>query len=728
MYFLTCAALVIIATVMGFAVLVMLPQAYRKEHPETILFLAPAAGMTAAAVLCYCTVLAFNGLTIVAYVPPLILGVIGSGIIWRNGLSRTTPQFILLAILTLLIAGFPFRNHLAPPDVDSQFFGLLAALMKSGAGFPRTELWPALGAEHFFSATAGSETLVAMLSSTSGIDIARSLVLICMCWIVTTVLTAWPLARTILSERPPVLAFVVLPLVLNSAYNNEYGDGSYARTAATAVTMLIAMLASTKRERAPRIYILIGLAHGATFYLHYRLFIWNTAVLAVWMAVELFIARAQLKAQIKRLALIPLASAICVLPIVARIVPQLGSYLDAHTGGAELFRQRHGLTAAFLWQHFLQFNGTAVLLFMLAGCAAALAYAIRQPQMLPKEPVRFGAAYLATMLFFCIDPLVVVVLPFTYNLLYSQSAVSSNFSAAKVIFGTVVVCAAYDLLKHATVKQRLVALGGLVVAVGALALSGLFVAVDRFAPEIGRKAVIYLPAFVAEFPNVNRISIIYSAIALSAASLTIIAGFGLVRSIRFPTVVCFGLALIIFSHEMRHTPYVPARLDSSEREAYLWLRDNTVVADTLVLSPPVLELHFWTSEMLDRNASRYFAAGERPQIFSLDWLTVVAERAAIFSRGTFLMFFTGTFLTLRGSNPDFESLDWAYWNSDRPEGMAILDRYRISHLYVPATLARRMGRDLVANPNLELVHKSPVMPAEGASNEIYRVRHERATR
>src|SRR5262249_9619637 len=168
----------------------------------------------------------------------------------------------------------------------------------------------------------------------------------------------------------------------------------------------------------------------------------------------------------------------------------------------------------------------------------------------------------------------------------------------------------------------------------------------------------------------------------------------------------------IFSHEMRHTPYVPASLDRNEREAYLWLRDNTVAVDTLVLSPPAMPLHFWTSEMLDRNASRYFAAGERPPIISLslDWLAVVAERAAIFSRGTHRMFYAGMFLTLRGSNPDFESLDWAYWNSDRPEGMAILDRYRISHLYVPATLASRMGGDLAANPNLELVHKSPVMP------------------
>src|SRR5262249_28559415 len=227
--------------------------------------------------------------------------------------------------------------------------------------------------------------------STTGIDIARSLILISMCWIVTTVLAAWPLARTILSERPPVLAFVVLPLVLNSAYNFEYGGGSYTRTAAAAVTMLIAMLASTKRERAPRVYILIGLAHGATLYLHYRLFIWNTAVLAVWMASELVVGRAQLKAQIKRLALIPLASAICVLPVVARIVPHLGSYLDVNGGGAEMFRRNHGLTAAFLWQLFLQFNGVAVPLFMLAGCAAALAYAIRQPQMLPKEPMRFGA-------------------------------------------------------------------------------------------------------------------------------------------------------------------------------------------------------------------------------------------------------------------------------------------------------------------------------------------------
>jgi hypothetical protein len=716
MYFLTCAALLIIATVMGFAVLLMLPPACRKEHPETILFLAPAAGTTAAAVLGYCTVLAFNDLTIVAYVPPLVLGIIGCGVIWRNGLSRNAPQFFLLAISALLIAGFPFRNHLAPPDVDSQLFGLLAALMKSGAGFPRTELWPALGVEHFFSATAGSETLVAMLSSITGIDIARSLILICICWVVATVLAAWPLARTILSERPPALAFVVLPLALNSAYNWEYGDGSYARTAATAVTMLIATLASTRGERAQRVYMLIGLAHGATLYLHYRLFIWNTAVLAVWMAVELIVARAQLKTEVKRLVLIPLASAICVLPIVARIVPQLGSYVDVHGGGAELFRQRHGLPAAFLWQYFVQFNGVAVPLFMLAGCAAALAYAMRRPQMLPWEPVRFGTAYLATMLFFCVDPLVVLVLPFTHSLLYSQMAVISNFSAAKVIFGTVVVCAAYDLLKHATVKQRLVALGGLVVAVTALA------------PEIGRKLVIYLPAFVAEFPSANGTDVIYSAIALSAASLTIIAGLGLVRSVRFPTVACFGFALIIFSHQMKHTIYIPGFLDRSEREAYLWLRDNTVVADTLVLSPPVLKLHFWATEMFDRNASRYFAAGERPRIISLNWLPVVAERAAIFSHGTFTMFFSGMFLTLRGSNPEFERLDWAYWNSDRPEGMAILNRYRISHLYVPAMLARRMGSDLAANPNLELVHKSPVVLAEGAANEIYRVRHESTTR
>ena len=86
------------------------------------------------------------------------------------------------------------------------------------------------------------------------------------------------------------------------------------------------------------------------------------------------------------------------------------------------------------------------------------------------------------------------------------------------------------------------------------------------------------------------------------------------------------------------------------------------------------------------------------------------------------MAYSGVFLQASGSKMDYARLDWAFWNHNDPEAMAVMRRHYVTHLYVPALLALIMEVDLAANPELERVFASSPSDAFKTPNLIYRIR------
>jgi hypothetical protein len=713
MYLLICFGLVLTAAVMGLGLLLLLPSSLRREPAHRRLFLAPAAGATVAAMLVYWTVVLANGLTWFSAVPVAVLIALGAyslGRHWRAEVRPSLIPFVLSAAALTVLVALPFRNHLAPPDVDAQLFGFLSSLMKGSFGFPMSTMWPGLDAERYFVATAGSDALTAGVSAVLGLDLARSLIVVAMLWVVSTLLAAVPLAQAIVGDRSPLLLAAIVPLTMNAAFIWEYGDGAYARAAAAAPTMLIAaLLAMPSGFRSQGSYALIGIVHGATVYLLYRVFLWNSLVLAAWAIIEIVRARAKPAGQLRLMLWAPVAGAVCVAPLAFWVASHASAYGAAHGSAADLFREKHELSNAFLWANALRFHGLLVPLVALSGCAIVAIKAMQAPTWLRWEAIRVGAAFLAATLFFSIDRLVLFVLPFTYGVLYSQMAVISNWAVPKLVFGAVAICALYDFLQRATVSKR--------ISIALLTLAGVL----ALLASIGSDALVRLAAFARDLPDISGTEIAYAVLALAAATVIGLACLVTVRTAKLPALLCLCAILGMTAHELLTSKFNYSYLEREEREAYLWLRDNTAQAGTIVLTPATVEL---TPERRAQNARRYFPDSVPPPVYSLHWLPVVSERAAIFHRGTMTMQLTGMFLPIRGGNPDFEQLDWAFWNLDRPQARAVARTYRVSHVYVPALFGRMMAADLAANPGLELVHESAIVAAFSAPNRIYRLRQE----
>jgi hypothetical protein len=705
LFLLGVAVFVLICTLAGFAFLPLMPRAYRTEALNQYWFMAPAAGATAMAASTLCAVVVVNGLGIWASLPTVVLLVAGTIAFvrnWRGGLSRGALRFYGLAAVVVLLAGLPFRYHIAPPDVDPHLFGLSSMLIKSPFGFPLTDMWPGLGTQYLFVPAVAGDTLPAGLSAIFAIDISVAMVLAAVAWVVVAMLAAVPIADAILGRRPALLSLVALAFVFSSGLIWEYGDGAYARAAAVAPTMLIAALCSiSPRLRSAGLFVLIGLIHGMTLYLLYRVFIWNTFILAVWMAIEAHRGGWQVK-EIRRLLLIPLFSALAIVPLLIWTYVLVGIDFFSGREHITLFVTKHTMPVRQLVHDFFRFNGLLMAIVVVLGVFAARATFRRQDAA--SDPLRFGFASFAGV-FFCFDGLVLWVFPFTYGFLYSQMAVISNFAVLKLIFGATLLAWGYDWI--ASGKERAT---GRVLVVAAAALATAAASLAARAILMDHYDILY--GVLDTQLSYYRIGVVVALACLLYAAVN-------VRRERAALFGCLAVVAIAFSHEMILGRFNEPYLVREERSAYRWLKQNTSATDTIVLSPANNELD---RSIRDRNAARFFKPGERPLLHSLGWLPVVSERAAIFNRAVLLLDHSGLFEKKKGENPDFERLDWAFWNLDDPAALEIIEKYHVTHIYVPPVIQPAVGKTFETNPNLRLVFTSVLNPAYGGPAQIFEVR------
>jgi len=487
----------------------------------------------------------------------------------------------------------------------------------------------------------------------------------------------------------------------------EYGDGSYARAAALAPTIAVAALLSQGHTGLGRGGLaIVGVMHGATAYLLYRVFLWNTMALVIWGGLVTFRSREAWKATLTDLLHLPLSAVVVVLPIAISVWSRWSVYASVHLEGTPLFASKHSLTFAQLfaygeYTHSYAMGGVALL-----GFCYGLVPMLQRQSPGWTDAFLSGVAFTASMLFFSADRLVMAVLPFTANLLYSQMAIISNWSVTKLVGGLVSFCAVADVLTPRRYRVR---------AVAWFTLAGVW---GWLGQSVWAEGTARWPAFIRLLPDTSGVEFVYAWLAwlVAAAGLSVAPVFA--RRPAFVTLLILSAAATLMAADIRVGRFNYPYLSSDEVDAYGWLRDNTNSSTTMVLTPASLEL---PQDVRAANAARYFGGGEVPLIYPLGWLPVISERSSIFSRAVFTSTLSGVHMTVSGSSPDLERLDWAFWNLDTEEAEALLRRHGITHVYLPAFYARLMKPQLDVIPYLSLVHESVLSDGFKFPNLVYAV-------
>ncbi len=583
MLLLHSVAVVLLGLWPGLAVLTLWPADHRERLGAWWWALAPAAGLSVVAMLVYAMVLLENGLTWHAAVVPLMLAVVGVvhavRLPGRTALSALALTMVGTAI-TVGITGFPFRNHLVPPGVDAQLFGLLASLLKRNGGFPLTQFHGAWDATYLFAASAGSEAFVAGYSEVTGWPLGVTLVTVAVAWVSAALLAAAVFVRTLIGHRSAWLVLAVLPFGMSAAFVWEYGDGSYARAAAAAPTMVLLALMAQVHRPSRASSIVLGVIHAATAFLLYRVFLWNSLAIAVWAGVLMWRHQSDLKRVVLDVGAAMAACVICLLPMLLAVVARLDLYAGVHGAGTPLFAEKHALTWTQLIRYGEYVHGWLGPSVVVLGCVVAAVGMVLTRLRLDGGAIRAGMAFTVAMAFFANDRLVLTLLPFTTNLLYSQMAIIANWSPTKLLGGVAVACLVNDLAVNGGVMARL----GLVAAGGA--------AWYWLGPEIQVSAVAAWPAFRESWPSMDSggTEFIYSWATWGIAAVCGVGALLLSFERRGATwLVLCGLFLVAAS-EFRVARFNYAYLSSDEHEAYVWLREQTPPRGTLVLTASTMEL------------------------------------------------------------------------------------------------------------------------------------------
>lgn len=174
------------------------------------------------------------------------------------------------------------------------------------------------------------------------------------------------------------------------------------------------------------------------------------------------------------------------------------------------------------------------------------------------------------------------------------------------------------------------------------------------------------------------ISLVFLILALLSISL-----FLFVKNI--PDTKKYILISIIFlysSNEFRLARFNYPYITPGDREAFLWLRENTSQDTTLVLSQSIHDL----SEKEEVENFQPKNGRQRSNNFSYSyyWLSVISERYSVFNRGNFLDRHLHTTIPLSGSDPDLLKLDWAFFNMDKATSCEIMKANKVTHVYFEA--------------------------------------------
>lgn len=584
---------------------------------------------------------------------------------------RLRPLVIWIVGLTIVV-GTPFVFHLAPPDVDSMAFTYFAFLMKSGLGFPVSQPWLAGFSEKAILASDANSNMTVLVSLVTASDLALSALTMACVWVVLTLLMGLALIRRLLTGAPTFLAAVALLFVFNRAFIWEYGDSSYARVPATLAMFVVFFLCVNEKIRRTRLtWAMVGFVHGILLYYHYRLFIWHTVILGVWL-IDGWIRDRGPRRWHRIVA--PFVSALVVAPLIIALLSRYSNTAIHKT--SPLFSAKHAMSNEVLWGFVVRFQGYVMLVICLVGAALVILY--RPIKSRANEAAfRFGTIHFLVMVFFCFDPLVLWVAPWSFNYLYSQMAILSNFSIPKLIMGTAVLSALANKIELT-----------LVMTVGLLVASSYL---------LWREIELRLPKFKFQFTN-HGTELWYSFLCLLGA-LILLAAFSRLRRSAL-VAAAFGLA--IGSNEFVEARFNYPYLAPGDREVFEWLRKNTDFKTTLVLNYSAIDL----DEKLEiKNLEGVLPKGNYRSDYRTHWLPVISERASVFHRVNIVnRFAVGNFQTLGGSEPEFEQLDYAYWRLNESQSCEVIRRNRITHVYTTSFTRKATHAD--QSPCLKLEYES----------------------
>jgi hypothetical protein len=700
---------------MGFALFGFFPEEYRKEHAQEFLYISPGLGGLTFGALAYIFLIFNNTLNFSILLVAVALVFVG---LWQvrkyyrhAALKRELKFFITFSLLIIVISGFPFLNHIAPPDVDAMFFSYISFLIKTNRGFPLTNLWPNFNSLKYFVPTAANANIVAMFSGVTNVDLALASLYFAVFWVTATLLIATTLIRRIVPSLASMLVLLCLLFAFNSAFIWEYGDGAYSRVPGTCAVLLIAYLCSKLAEYdSKKSFLLIGVVHAFTLYFHYRLFIWNSVILAVWMIYYVWQSRKSLEAL--RTLLIPVTSCLFALPLLICNLPVIHKIITTSAVVAtEVFNVKHQLSSSDLFHQFLRFQGWILHSLTVIGMLIYFVKSVRKKER--NSLLDFAMIYYCVMLFFCFDTLVLSIFPFTYNILYSQMAIISNFSLSKLVFGTYLTSELLKRLESSTIRDRYVIFSVLAICVAIWCLILIRLISDN--PWVFKG----LKLFLQFLPNTFGTEYVYAIVALACSVVLFGRSFFFIRKEQFALLCVCAWILLLASYEMSNSRFNYPYLTSEDKEAYLWFKSHSNAKTTLILTASTRDI---SNDREIKNALSVFPHGNRPTHWGLHWLPVVSERASVFSRAQMVIRINPVFLNIKGRDPEFEDLDWAYWHPENPRSLEILYRNHITHIFFPARFHQRLSSKLETNSHLREVYESqPIEDFRGATAAIYEV-------
>lgn len=585
-----------------------------------------------------------------------------------------------------LIASAPLALHLAPPDVDAAAYGFYSFLIKSGQNMPYINPW---GITHSFKALippTGLEYLVALFSKITNIDLAKSLIIVACSSVSAVILIGFSISYKLISllSAPLWILFASIPLILNRAYIWEYGDGSFNRVPATVGIFLCAILVSqVSKSKKWQPALLLGFFNGIILYFHYRFFIWNCAILIFWFVYK---AIASKKINFSNVFLFLITTLLTIAPLLWQRKDIFYQVLSFHKPG-DMIPLKHELSWVSLLDDLLRFQGVGAIFVLCLG----LLVAVRNWKKID-DLIKYGCVSLIMLIFFSIDKLVLFLLPFTYNFLYSQVAIIYNNSIPKIILGIYLFSLLFFALNNSDNtlnKSKIFKYIRVII---------LFSALTFFSYELFREFLITPPIF---FWRITLcVSLAFLIFALLSATLTLF-----IKNIK--DITKYTLITIIFlysSNEFRLARFNYPYITPGDREAFLWLRENTSQDVTLVLSQSMHDLN-------ERDEKENFQPNNGQQrsnsfSYSYYWLSAISERYSVFNRGNFLDRYLHTTIPLSGSDPDLLKLDWAFFNIDKAAACEIMKANKVTHVYFEAAYHTLSYSKLINNSCLKRVFES----------------------
>ncbi len=709
MLFVWCIFLIIVSSIIGWATYLFWRSIGFQCDAEEYLYLAPGLGGLVFGVFAYYPLLIFNKLHPIVFL--IFLGFFVAGVLTIAKTLRDIEfarllEYLCSVVALLLLAGFPFKNHLAPPDVDALYFGQLSYLIKQGLGLPYSAFWPGFDSIQYFSATAANANLVAIFSLVSGIDIALSSLYMSVFWVTAILLVALLFIKKLAKPLSIPLQWLCIFFVFNSAFVWSYGDGSYNRVPALCAQFIIVYLIGKGMDAKRIPALMIGFLFTTILYFHYRFFLWTSLVLFVWGLFYWW--QCKRWQALKDVFAIAVVTLIMALPLFVSHFQVLDFILAGHKGDV-LFEQRHALKADFLIKYFMRFQG--VVLHPLAFIGV-LFFLKRYNYFKDNGLLTISLIFYGVMIFLCIDPLVLFFFPFTYNILYANTAMLSSFSIPKLSFGICAILWFNEIIKNITNKIRIIIIG-----ITSITLLYLFYKISNIILSFNYYKNAFRNLFVY-FPYIQGTELIYSAILFVISFILILKSIRNRKEISFTPLILGALLTIIASYEMSNARFNYSYITEYSKDVYLWAKENIPRENSLILSASVGDL---PSEIEYKNAQNTFAGKSRPRMYDLLWLPIVSERATVFNNINRMNRLSKIFCDVSGNKPDFQELDWAFWNIETQRSRDIMINNHITHVYFNARLHNMLQEKIKKVDWLRKSYESFPMELFGVGAAIYEV-------